>query len=71
MVARQQAMTYNLDRMQYAPGPPPTFNAAETPQGAEWWVANQYTDEGAAILAFLADAYRQLSHINRQHMAAA
>lgn len=62
-------MTYNLDRMQYTPGPPPTFNAAETPQGAEWWAANQCTDEGAAILAFLADAHAYLTEINRQHMA--
>lgn len=64
-------MTYNLDRMQYAPGPPPTFIAAETPQGAEWWAANEHTDEAAAILAFLEDAYRQLSLINARHMAAA
>jgi len=64
-------MTYNLDRMQYRPGSPPTFIAAETPQGAEWWAANQYTDEGAAILSFLADAHRQLTQINQQHMAVA
>lgn len=62
---------YNLDRIAYAPGPPPTFNAAETPQGAEWWAENQYTDEGAAILAFMAESYRELTAINAQHMRAA
>lgn len=63
--------TYNLDRMAYAPGPPPTFNAAETPQGADWWAENQYTDEGAAILAYLAASYRELATLNAQHMAQA
>lgn len=64
-------MTYNLDRMQYQPGPPPTFLAAETPQGAEWWAANSDTDEAAAILTFLEDAHRTLTEINARHMAQA
>jgi len=63
--------TYNLDRMHYQPGLPPTFIAPETPQGAEWWAANQYTPEGEAILAFLEESHRELTALNAQHMASA
>lgn len=62
---------YNLDRMQFSPGPPASFIPEETPQGAEWWAANRDAPEAAAIVAFMTEVHAQLTAINAKHMAAA
>ena len=63
--------TYNLDRMAFTPGNPPTFNPAETPQGAEWWAANKDTEAGRAIVVLLLECHAQLAAVAAQHMKAA
>lgn len=59
---------YNLDLMQFRPGPPATFLSEHTPQGAEWWEANRDTTEGEAIIKFMTAAAAELAAIHAAHM---
>lgn len=61
--------TYNLDRMAFTPGNPPTFNPAETPQGAEWWAAHRDCPDGQAIVALMTEMHDILAAMAAKHMA--
>ena len=60
--------TYNLDAMQFNPGPPPVFITEHTPQGADWWATNRDTDDAAAIVEFMTSAHAELAALHAAHM---